>query len=35
MKPLWLMIASLTASPTLAAPALEGQVNLPTAKVTD
>ena len=35
MKPLWLIIASLTASPTLAAPALEGQVNINTAKVTD
>ena len=35
MKPLWLMIASLTASPTLAAPALEGQVNINTDKVTD
>ena len=35
MRPVWLMIASLTATSSLAAPNLEGQVNINTAKVAD
>tara|TARA_Y100001934_G_scaffold214277_1_gene253832 strand:- start:685 stop:981 length:297 start_codon:yes stop_codon:yes gene_type:complete len=35
MKPIWFMIATLSASPCLAGPALEGQVNINTAKMAD
>jgi competence protein ComEA len=35
MKPIWFMIASLTAAQAVAGPPLEGQVNINTAKMDD
>lgn len=35
MKPIWLMIAALSAAPSLAGGSLSGQVNINTAKIAE